>query len=91
MKFSHHGLPLASPRFSAFVRPLPLYSPRVAARIAVDARAHAAIVVPGLETRRDFIGDDVLALRIGQHAFQPVAHLQKHFVILHKNEKHRAV
>ena len=57
----------------------------------LHACRQAAVEVAGLETRRDLLVNDAFAKRIGQDAFQSVADLQKHLVVLHKNEEHRPV
>ena len=51
----------------------------------------AAVKIAGPETRRDFLVNDAFAERVGQDAFQSVADLQKHLVVLHKNKEHRPV
>ncbi len=57
----------------------------------LHASRQAAVEIAGLEARRDLLVNDALAQRVGQHAFQPVADLQKQLVFLHENEQHRAV
>jgi hypothetical protein len=57
----------------------------------LHARRQAAVKIAGLETRRNLLVNDSLAKRIGQDAFQSVADLQKHLVVLHENEQHRPV
>ncbi len=57
----------------------------------LHTRRQTSIKITGLEARGNLLVNDPLANRVGQDAFQSVADLQKHFVILHENKKHRAV
>ena len=57
----------------------------------LHSRRQAAVKVARPETRRDLLVNDTLAERIGQDAFQSVADLDKHLVVLDKNEEHRSV
>ena len=57
----------------------------------VDAARNAAVEIARLEARRDGIGDDDLADRVGQRAFEAIADLEAHLVLLGGDEKQQAV
>ena len=51
----------------------------------------STVIIARLETRRNLLVNNPFAKGIGQHPFQSVADLQKHFVILNENEERRPV
>src|ERR1700722_3433982 len=57
----------------------------------VDAARNAAVEIAGLEAGRDGVGDDDLADRVGQRAFEAIADLEAHLVFLRSDEKQQAV
>src|SRR6202012_836063 len=71
--------------------PVSLVFPAWVLNHCCDDRDKAASVVPLLETRRDLVVDDQLALDIRQRAFLSVSRLDEYFVILHKYEKRHAI
>ncbi len=47
--------------------------------------ARGAVGMVGLHPRHDVLADDARRIAIGQCAFEPVADLDAHLVILHEN------
>ena len=73
------------------VRPVPRYSPRVAAMMAATPAVDDPVVVPPVERRGDLVGDYPLRKRVGDCALKAVAHLEVHLVRLGEDEQDGAV
>jgi hypothetical protein len=57
----------------------------------LHARRHPAIEITVMEPRRNLFINNLFPSRIGQDAFQPITHFQKHGAVLDENEKHSAI
>ena len=79
------------PHVFRYGRPRPLVFAFDRGQNRLYARRQAAVEITGPEARRDFFINDTFAERIRQRTFQPIAHLEKHFVVLNENEEHRSV
>ena len=57
----------------------------------VDAARDAVTEIAGLEPRRDGVGDDDLRQRVGQRAFEAIADLDPHAMLVRRHQQQDAV
>ena len=57
----------------------------------MHAGSATTVEISTVEPRRNLLVYDPFTQRVGQNAFQSVAHLQKHLVVLDEDKQHRAV
>ena len=61
------------------------------ATIAVTPLLDAAVEIVALELRRHLVADDAARHRVGQRAFEAVAHLDAHLAVLRRDDDQHAV
>ena len=57
----------------------------------LDTCCATTVKIATVKSGRDLLVNDALANCVRQDTLQPITHLDKHLMLLHENEEHRAV